>query len=126
MKRIAFISVCIMLCIILTACGGGIKNDTPVEAAKTLMNGMVEGDRDLIDQINHSDSMSFPTDYMLDLANSWDLVGMDLKDFKFEQDEKKERRVNVMYKDGEGEEQKMTLIFNKEKEGYFFYALKKY
>ncbi|GAB6443401.1 hypothetical protein CON36_34645 [Bacillus cereus] len=109
---------------LLGACG--VNNDTPEEAAKTMMKGLTSGDTEIVNEVNHSDAMSFPTSHMIDLANDYGIVDkMDEGDFKYEVKEKKPNIVHVT-STKEGIKCEWNMRFKKEKDGYFFTGLGNY
>ncbi|MCU7667848.1 hypothetical protein [Bacillus thuringiensis] len=109
---------------LLGACG--VDNDTPEEAAKTMMKGLTSADAEIINEVNHSDAMSFPTSHMIELANDYGIVDqMDEDDFKYEVDEKKPNIVHIT-STKEGIKSDWNMKFIKEKDGYFFTGLGRY
>lgn len=104
---------------LLAACSG-VENDTSMDAAKTFMTAMVEGDMELMSEINHSDGWNFPADHMISIANKRGVIGLDVSDMEFEQID--DRTVDVKFTTNDGESG-YTLVFNKEKEGYYFIEL---
>jgi hypothetical protein len=124
MKSRLIMILTLSIALILTACGA--KNETPMSAAKIFMQSVVEGDAELNAKVNHSDLFSFPPDHMMEMANDYDLVGKDLNEFTFEQDPDNERRIVVTWEREDGKELDWGLVFNKEKEGYFFTGMKSY
>jgi len=126
MKRSGLFLIGFITIIFLTACGGGLKNDTPVTAAKTLMRGLNEGDRELIDEINRSGDY-FPIDYLLDVTRPLNIKDVDnINDFKFVQDKDDENIVTVNFKDCEGIEHFIKLLLSDEKDEYFFVNIEDY
>jgi len=124
MRKFLSVLVFIGVIFLLTACGG-VKNETSLEAAQTIMKGMVKGDSELIEEINHSSDWSFPTHYMISIANKRNLIGADLKSMEYEVDEEDERIVTVQYINTEGNEKSITMQFNEESDGYYFIKLGK-
>ncbi|MCL7748005.1 lipoprotein [Halalkalibacter alkaliphilus] len=122
MKRIFLVAVIILSITLLAACGGA-KNSTPLEASETFMKSLVDGDMQLNASINHSDDWSFPADHMISIANERNIVGMDLSDFTYEQDEDNPRLVTVTWNEEDGTERSMLLNFNQTSDGYFFVKL---
>lgn len=109
---------------LLGACG--VNNDSPEEAAKTMMEGLTSADADVINQVNHSDAMSFPTSHMIELANDYGIVDkLDEDDFEYKVDEKKPNIVHVT-STKEGIKSDWNMKFIKEKDGYFFTGLGNY
>ncbi|MBT2692560.1 hypothetical protein [Bacillus sp. ISL-55] len=104
------------LIVFLSACGA--NNDTPMEAAKTFMKSLVEGDLELNTEVNHSDLLSYPPFHMIDIANDRNLVGKSLGDFTFAETD--DPKVILVTWEEEGETKEWKLKFNQEKEGYFF------
>lgn len=107
------------LALVLLA-GCGAKNDTSMEAAKTFMTAMVDGDMKLMSEVNHSSEMLFPADQMIKIANRDGVVGLDVSDMEFEQID--DLTVDVTFTTSDGEDG-YTLVFNEEKEGYYFIGL---
>jgi hypothetical protein len=120
MKVLKVLSI-VSLVLMLSACGG-VKNDTPIEAAQTFMKSMVEGDVELNSEVNHSDPFSFPPSHAIEIANNKDLVGRNIDEFTFEETDD-EKVILVTWEDVEGETKDWKLRFNQEKEGYFFVDL---
>jgi len=104
---------------ILGACGG--QNDTPMDAAKTFMKSLVDGDVELNSQVNHSDALSFPPQHMIDMANNNELVGKSMDNFTFSKTDDP-KAILVTWKEND-ETEEWVLKFNQEKEGYFFVDL---
>lgn len=105
--------------VLLAGCGGA-ENDTSMEAAKTFMTAMVDGDMQLMSEVNHSSEMLFPADQMIKIANRDGVVGLDVSDMEFEQID--DLTVDVTFTTSDGEDG-YTLVFNEEKEGYYFIGL---
>lgn len=117
--------VSLMFIIFLTACGG-VKNNTPVEAAKTLMKGLKEVDRELINEINRAGDY-WPIEYLLDVTRPLNIKDVDkMSDFDFEQDEEDENIVTVRFEDKEKQQHFLKLLMSDEKDGYFFVDIKDY
>lgn len=104
---------------LLTGCGG-ISNGTSMDAAKTFMSDVVQGDAKAMDQINHSSPLDYPTQHVIEIANNQNLVGKKLDDFKFEGID--DKTVKVSWKQGD-QAREWKLHFLKEKDGYFFSSL---
>ncbi len=122
MKKTIMILMGVAIVLMLTACGG-VKNDSPMDAAETFMKSMVEGDSELNAEINHSNPLSFPPQYMIEKANEQGLVDKKLKDITFEEHESDSNIIVVSWENVEGETKDWELVFIKEKEGYFFKEL---
>ena len=118
MRKIGYLII-ISVMLLLPACGG-VDNKNVMDAAKTFMTAMVEGDMELMSEINHSDGWNFPADHMITIANRDGVVGMDLSDMEFEQID--DRMVEVTFTTNQGEDG-YTLVFNEEKDGYYFIEL---
>jgi hypothetical protein len=106
-----------MLIFILASCGGS-KNTTALEASKTMMGAIVEGDVKGVAQVNMSDAWNYPPEHMINLANDRNLVGKDIDKFVFK--ELSDQFIKVSWKDQEGNESAWYLKFNQTDKGYFF------
>lgn len=84
MKRIIACITLIVALTIMAGCSKEIKltNSTPEEAASFFVKSLISADEEMIGMINRSDSMLYPTHYLIsDVCNNYS--GMDIKDFKF-------------------------------------------
>jgi hypothetical protein len=108
-----------MTMFILSGCG---SNGTAMDAAKTLMQGMIDGDSKAITKVDHSDFLSFPPDHMVKIANENKIVGMKLSEFTFESLD--DQDVKVKFKTKDNKDDSFTLHFLKVKDGYFFDKIK--
>ncbi|WGD92937.2 hypothetical protein P5629_01605 [Bacillus subtilis] len=119
MKKMAIL-LSIVLVLALAACGGP-KHSTAMEAAKSFMTAVTDGDSDAIEELNHSNPMLYPTEQMINLANKNKMVGMDIDDFTFKQSEDDENTVTVTWNNGDSD---WDLYFVKEDDGYYFSKLR--
>jgi hypothetical protein len=62
MKKLCLISV--ILCIFLSACNG-VKNKTVEDTAETFVQALIDGDEEMLNEINKSDPLDFPTHYLI-------------------------------------------------------------
>ena len=71
-------------------------------------------------EINYSDGWDFPADHVIRIANKHGVSGLDVFEMEFEQID--DLTVDVTFTTSDGEDG-YTLVFNKEKEGYYFIEL---
>ncbi|WP_336788470.1 hypothetical protein [Paenibacillus sp. MMO-177] len=117
----AKIAVIVLILLLTAACAEReLKNDTPMEAAETFMSSAIAGDITANAKINHSDDMDFPPQYIIDLANEYDIVDRKPKEIFLGVSSDNARVIIATWKDNNGEEQVWNLKFNKEKDGYYF------
>lgn len=65
-----------------TRCGG-MNNDTPMDAAKVLIQACIDGDPKLMSKINHSSPLAYPPQFLLEQASERKLYKYKMSDFTF-------------------------------------------
>ncbi len=87
-KRISLFIIVMLIVTALTACGG-VKQGTMEDTAKTFVQALIDGNEDVLNEINKSGPMNFPTHYLMsDYAPEF--ADFKISDFSFDVNEEKE------------------------------------
>ena len=106
-----------------TAALAKLNNATVKDAGETLMKALMEGDRKVIDSINHSGPSSWPTSHLMDAIGSMiqaagpagiKVLGVEGNSYKVSVRDERYKTDEVF-----------KLEFLKEKDGYFFNSVSK-
>ena len=90
-----------LLLLLVAGCGTSAHDlSTPEGAAKVYVEAMIKGDSELMDKVNRSGPLDFPTHYLMsDFAP--DYAGRELSEFTFELDPDDNGKVLIISEDGQ-------------------------
>jgi hypothetical protein len=80
---VAAVAVVVVLVAVFALRGGGLDNATPEGAAAVFVKAMVTHDRDLMDRINRSLPLEYPTSYLMQQATEQGWSEYDLSGFAY-------------------------------------------
>lgn len=112
----------LLIMLVLFGCSSDPKNGTALEAADVFMQGMISGDSNTLNKINHSEPQSYPTKHLIDIANERNLLSLSKSDIKLEIYDDK----TILVTFPESNHSPFALLFNQEKDGYFFKKMDEY
>jgi uncharacterized protein YceK len=82
-KTITAIAILLITALVLTGCGTGVANATPVQAAQTTVQAMINGNEQALKQIDMSNTLDFPPQWMLEIATQQHFDTANFNDFTF-------------------------------------------
>jgi len=82
-RKMIIASILLTTALVLTGCGDGIANATPVQAARTTVQAMISGNEQTLKQIDKSNALDFPAQWMLEIATQQHFDTANLNDFTF-------------------------------------------
>lgn len=84
-KKLLLVLTLLMLTVTISAgCGKSLDNSTPEKAAKTFMQALINGDSKVLEELNMSSPLQYPTHLLLSMATEWELSKYSINDFTFE------------------------------------------
>lgn len=119
MKRTLLLVITVIALFTLVGCGGGADQSTPEGAARIFVKGMINDDSKMVDSVNRSGMLDFPTHHIMSGHASL-YAGYSEKDFTYEVNEKG-TEVTVTSSDGKID---YTYRFERFGDKYYFTSIK--